>query len=256
MHIINKKVMPMFNKLKMKFAARRVNRNHRARRNTRRNARPTFWGRVWNIICAPFRLIARLCKRIWAWIRGIDLVGLLNLTLLVAIIVLFSMLIIDIVKCRRETVVVVSDPVPVVAENVQPKIIVEKTPALPIPRDEKTGKFVAEPVRVVPVKKEPVVEQQTARIDTTIYGDTIIDSRGSGAILTRGTQIRGNLYIQNMHKFILPCDVVIYGDLFLRDMGLLQFCGDFTVTGNIYVSPRSSFGPIPRTARIGGQVIL
>jgi hypothetical protein len=39
-------------------------------------------------------------------------------------------------------------------------------------------------------------------------------------------------------------------------MGLLQFCGDFVVTGNIYVSPRSSFGPIPKTARIGGYVVL
>ena len=59
-----------------------------------------------------------------------------------------------------------------------------------------------------------------------------------------------------MRKYVLPCGIRIEGDLFLRDMGLLQFAGEFTVTGNIYVTPTSSFGPIPGTARIGGQVIL
>ena len=59
-----------------------------------------------------------------------------------------------------------------------------------------------------------------------------------------------------MQKYTLPCNINIEGNLFLRDMGMLQFCGAFTVKGNIYVSPRSSFGPLPKTARLGGQVIL
>lgn len=240
----------MLKKLKVKSAARRVNRTHR------RNRRPSFWRRVWNIICAPFRFIWRLLKRIWAWICRLDLVGLLNLALLVAIIVLFAMLIIDIIKCRRETVVVIAEPIPVVADLDTTRVAQKKPAPLPIKRDPVTRKFVDEPVHVVPAKPNPVVERQTARVDNNIYGDTIIDSRDTGAMLTRGTRIKGNLYIQHLHKYILPCDVVIDGNLFLRDMGLLQFCGDFTVTGNIYVSPRSSFGPIPSTARIGGQVIL
>lgn len=253
----------MLKKIKMKSAARRVNTAHR-RRNTATRARRTttrragFWGRVWNIICAPFRFIGRVIARIWAWIRGIDLVGLLNLTLLVAIIVLFSMLIIDIIKCRRDAVVVISEPVPVITDAASTRTgnAVKPTTALPVRRDVKTQKFETEPVQLAPVKKDPIVEKQIAKSDDTMYGDIIIDSRAAGAVLTRGARIRGNLYIQHMHKYILPCDMYIDGNLFLRDMGLLQFCGDFTVTGNIYVSPRSSFGPIPKTARIGGHVIF
>lgn len=87
-------------------------------------------------------------------------------------------------------------------------------------------------------------------------GDVIIDSRGAGAILRKDTQVNGNLYLQNMRKFTLPCNVRINGNLFLRDVNKLQFCGEFVVTGNIYVSPRSSFGPLPKNARIGGYVVL
>ena len=65
-----------------------------------------------------------------------------------------------------------------------------------------------------------------------------------------------SLYIQHMRKYVLPRGIQIEGNLFLRDMGLLEFAGEFTVTGNIYVTPNSSFGPIPSNARIGGQVIL
>ena len=53
----------MFEKTKVKMAARNVKNSKRAtvnRRNTRRNRRSSFWGRVWNIICWPFRQIAKL----------------------------------------------------------------------------------------------------------------------------------------------------------------------------------------------------
>lgn len=253
----------MFKKLKMKFAARRVS-------NTR-GRRTSFWGRVWNVITWPFRAFWQLCKRIWGWVCDINLVGLLNLTLLVVIIVLFSMLIIDMTKYRRGDVIATVDSVPVtvVPSDADDSDIVADINAnnnavrgrrlvkLPIARDEKTNEFVEEPVQVVPVKTEECLERQTARVDETVYGDIIIDSRDAGAtLLRRGTHVRGNVYIQNMRKYILPCGTHIDGDLFLRDMHLLQFCGEFTVTGNIYVSPRSSFGPIPQAARIGGQVIL
>jgi hypothetical protein len=113
-------------------------------------------------------------------------------------------------------------------------------------------------VNVVPVKKSEVeiVKKQTAKQNNTLMGDVIIDSRGAGAILQAGTQVNGNLYLQNMRKYTLPCDIRINGNLFLRDVNMLQFCGDFVITGNIYVSPRSSFGPIPKTARLGGHVVL
>ena len=89
-----------------------------------------------------------------------------------------------------------------------------------------------------------------------MYGDIIIDNRGDAKLLNNGTEIDGNLYLQNMRKYVLPCNIKISGNMFIRDVSMLQFCGDFEITGNIYVSPRSSFGPIPSSARLGGQVIL
>ncbi len=249
----------MFNKLKMKIAARRVQRNNK-RKTTKKSTHSGFWIRVWRTICAPFRIVWGWICALWSWVKTIDLVGLVNATLLCAIIALFSMLIIDIVNCRKQPIVIVANPTTHVAKptsNAKPI-----TPAaaqqvtLPIRRDAKTRKFVAAPVNVVPVKKCAVTERQTARTDNTLHGDIILDSRGAAKILKSGDKIHGNLYLQNMGKYTLPCDIQVDGNIFLRDMGLLQFCGEFSVTGNIYVSPRSSFGPIPANAHIGGQVIL
>ncbi len=250
----------MFKELKMKIAARRMQRKT-ARAQAKKSARPGFWRRVWNAVCCPVRTIWGWLCAIWAWIKSIDLIGLVNATLLCAIIALFSMLIIDIANCRKPPVVIVANPVEQVAKPVKvtitnPKPKASNTVALPIRRDAQTRKFVAEPVKLVPVKKCATTERQTARTANTLHGDVILDSRGAAQILKTGDKINGNLYLQNMRKYVLPCDVQIDGNLFLRDLGMLQFCGDFIVTGNIYVSPRSSFGPIPSTARIGGQVIL
>ena len=225
-------------------------------KNTRKsNARSSFWRRAWNIICWPVRKVAALCRRFWNWVCKIDLIGLTNITLLVAIIALFSMLIIDVVGCNRKQVVVVAESVPVTAPE-QITITEEsakKPITLPIAKDK-----AHKTVNVVPVKKAEVAiaKKQTARQGAKLMGDVVIDSRGAGAILQYGTQVNGNLYLQNMRKYTLPCDIRINGNLFLRDVNMLQFCGDFVVTGNIYVSPRSSFGPIPKTARVGGHVVL
>ena len=225
-------------------------------KNTRKSsAQKKFWKRVWNIICWPFRKAADLCRRFWKWVRGIDLIGLTNTTLLVAIIVLFSMLIIDIVGSNRKQVVVVAKPVPVTTPE---QITVTEESAtkpimLPIAKNKTQQTVNVVPVKVSEVK---IIKKQTARQGKTLMGDVVIDSRGAGAMLQYGTQVNGNLYLQNMRKYVLPCNIRINGNLFLRDVNMLQFCGDFVVTGNIYVSPRSSFGPIPKTARVGGHVVL
>ena len=272
----------MFERLKMKMAARRVEREKRARRN--RNKRPGFWARVWNIICWPFRiiwrficwlwrLICRFFRWLWRLICGINIIGLLNVVLLIAIIVLCSMLIIDIINCYRKPVVIVADPVPASAINqvVDVPVVAEpaiqpvsqasvrrelpKTVSLPIKRS-RTHNMATEPVRVVPARRDIVAERQTAKIGNTMYGDIIIDSRGAATMLHNGSEIQGNLYLQNLRKYVLPCDIKITGNLFVRDVNMLQFCGDFDITGNIYVTPTSSFGPIPRGSHLGGQVIL
>ncbi|MDE5615320.1 MAG: hypothetical protein K2I81_00600 [Alphaproteobacteria bacterium] len=252
----------MFKELKLKIAARRVERKkvRKSARTKRKNN--TFWARVRSIICRPFRMIAKMASLVWAWIRSIDLVGLVNLTLLVAIIVLFSLLVIDIVGCNKKSVVIVADApaVAVVPEKKQVTVTEESAPAqaqvqpqrqtLPLKRDVKTRKYVSHTVTVANTV------HVRAAAPKQLNGDIIIDRRGAQPVLTDGVQVNGNLYLQNMRKYTLPCGTVVRGNLFLRDVEMLQFCGDFVVTGNIYVSPRSSFGPIPRTARLGGQVIL
>ena len=96
----------MSDKKQIKKAARNVKR---ARTNTKTQKRTGWWNRVWSIVCWPFRKLALACKIVWNWIRNLELVGLLNLTLLVAIIVLFTMLIIDLLGCRKENIIVVTN---------------------------------------------------------------------------------------------------------------------------------------------------
>ncbi|MBR4892286.1 MAG: hypothetical protein IKZ34_03860 [Alphaproteobacteria bacterium] len=241
----------MPSKKKVMAAARRV-------RNTRKataNKKTGFcWKRVWNVLCWPCKQIAKILRSVWNWVCNINIIGLVNSTLLVSIIVLFSMLILDITKCNKAPVVIVADPVPVTKPVEKRKVVPRTIPVLPATSKKQN----VEPVNVVPVKKAEVAiaKKQIAKQGEKFLGDVVIDSRAAGALLQNKTQINGNLYLQNMHKYTLPCDIKINGHLFLRDIGLLQFCGDFVVTGNIYVSPRSSFGPIPKTARVGGYVIL
>jgi hypothetical protein len=233
----------MKNNNKVKAAARRV----QGKKN-----KNSFWSRVWRVISWPFRKIAQLCKWFWKWVCSLNFIGLLNIALLVSIIVLFSLLIIDIVGCCKPSVVVVSQPVPVV-QRASTRNIVNRQPVLPISQSK-----TSQPVNVVPVKQSEVkiAQRQIARQKNTLMGDVIIDSRGAGTMLKTGAKVEGNLYLQNMHKYTLPCNVRVNGNLFLRDVGLLQFCGEFIVTGNIYVSPRSSFGPIPKKSHLGGYVVL
>ena len=125
-------------------------------------------------------------------------------------------------------------------------------------RDTQTREIINEPIVVAPAKPCATSVNQIAKVrqENKIMGDVVIDSRGAATVIEHNTKIQGNLYLQNMRKYTLPCGVRINGNLFLRDVNTLQFCGEFTVTGNIYVSPRSSFGPIPATARLGGYVVL
>ena len=207
---------------------------------------------VRSVIVTPCKYIAKIARRVWNWIAGWNVVALANIALLVAIIVLFSILVMNVTGCRKQNANVVAQPVNV-TQNVEVRNVVPRPVPLPV-----AGKKVDRPVNVVPVKKSEVkiAKRYIAKQNKQLLGDVIIDSRGAGRMLESGMIVNGNLYLQNMHKYTLPCNVRVNGNVFLRDLGLLQFCGDFIITGNIYVSPRSSFGPIPRTARLGGRVIL
>jgi hypothetical protein len=77
------------------------------------------------------------------------------------------------------------------------------------------------------------------------------------------TTVNGNLILQNLRIYTLPCGTRIDGDLLLRNVHQLRFCvsdqaniQSFAIRGNIYVSSNSSFGPLPKNAHLGGQVIF
>ena len=265
----------MFEKLQMKLAARKMQRTKEyAALDRKIMAEETAFERV---LLWPFRaigfvcrfiydivaavvswiwgLLVTICCAIWTWLCAINIVGLINLTLVLAIIILFSFLIADFTRCGRTNTVNASAKT-VTVEASKSNTTTESgaiTTKLPLRRADKA--VINEPVNVVGAEpsRSPVLRTHG---DGKIYGDIIIESRGDAIILKNNAHIRGNLYLQHMRKYVLPCGVKIEGNLFLRDLNMLQFCGPFTVTGNIYVSPRSSFGPIPRNSRLGGQIIL
>ena len=235
-------------------------------KNTKRTAKKTqkksWLRRSWDWVVSIFTWIwAKICM-FWAWLSGLNLIALLNLALLASIIVLFSMLIIDVFSTKSTPVVIVNPQTEVqqtkseTVRRVRPRAVLplKQNTVQKCNRCAKRERISA--INVVPVKANPVTVKQTPCHKHQIMGDTVIANRSDAVVLKPGMQVNGNLYIQNMRKYTLPCDVKINGNLFLRDLGMLQFCGGFTVTGNIYVSPRSSFGPLPNDARIGGQVIL
>ena len=115
-------------------------------------------------------------------------------------------------------------------------------------------------IKTVGVKKPVVVKEISLPAKDLpkqrLMGDVIVDMYPSAPVLSNGVKIDGNLFIQNMRKYTLPCDAKIRGNLFIRNVNKLSFCGKFTVQGNVYVNRYSSFGPIPRDAHIMGQVIL
>ena len=125
-----------------------------------------------------------------------------------------------------------------------------KIPAKPVAAKSTKPAFDLTPARQVPITQSVATKQRT------IHGDMIVDSYDLAALVKPGTHIRGNLYIQNIDTYTLPCNVVIDGNLVLRDVSVVNFCGKFTVRGNIYVSPKSGFSKIPCDARIRGKVIL
>ncbi len=254
----------MSKKQQIKRATKRVQTK---KTSARKASVKQLLNKIWNILCWPFRMIARGLKWFWKWLCGVNVIGIVNLTLVVAIIVLFSLLIIDFTKCNRDSVVIVRDDVvqtPVLpseqakSRNVVARPVKPITNTLPLAYNKNTREVINEPIVVAPAKPCPMLTKQIAKVEkeNKIMGDAVIDGRNAATLIEHNTKIQGNLYLQNMRKYTLPCGVHVNGNLFLRDVNMLQFCGDFTVTGNIYVSPTSSFGPIPATARLGGYVVL
>ena len=249
------------------------NKSKKINRATRQTKWEIFKYRVKRIITFPWRV----CCAIWNWLKSIDLVGMINLTLLVIIILLFSFLVIDIVRCRRCPAVRVVNNTEEIATNTTKNESVnvvetkEKSKAdnykvtkrvfktfLPLKADKKTN--IKPKIRTIGVSKPEIVKEASFAPDElpqqTLSGDVIVDVNPASPILSNGVKVNGNLIIQNMRRYTLPCDAKINGHLFVRNVERLYFCGAFTVNGNIYVNRQSSFGALPKGTKISGQIIL
>lgn len=239
----------MLKKLKLKMAARRLERANAAKSDSKKG----FWSIIKNACKKSGAAVKRGAARLWKWILSIDLIGLINLTLLITIIVLFSVLINNILNPRKETVILVEGEQAYATVGITPKLSKNAKQEM----DIKITLPIKQTTRItLPVKKYSDYNVKAAGKRNVLYGDIVIDGEYTRKNIPNGTKISGNLYLQNMRKYSLPCDIRIDGDLYLRNVHMMRFCGDFTITGNIYVSRNSSFGAIPRTAKLGGSVIF
>ena len=225
--------------------------------------------KAWALLVAAckhvWRLLCRVCAAIWNWLKSIDIVGMINLTLLVAIIVLFTSLIADFVCCNKcdksgkanqSNVVNIAKKQPTETR----KVVQRKfNTALPLRADPQTG--ITPKIKTVGVKKPQIVRELSVPANELpkqqkLSGDVIVEVHPASPVLQNGVVINGNLFIQNMRKYTLPCGAKIKGNLFIRNVDRLSFCGEFTVHGNIFVNRESSFGAIPQNAKIHGNIIL
>lgn len=239
-----------------------MNKSQRIKRAARRTRWENFKCTLKRIITFPWRV---LCA-IWKWLKSIDVVGMINLTLLVVIILLFVSLIVDVVRYRKcatintdrngEVVTVVKNDS---VKNKEAKFVKHKfNTVLPLKADKRTG--ITPKIRTVGVDKPEIVRETSLPANElqkqNLAGDVIVDVNPKSPILYNGAKINGNLIIQNMRKYTLPCGMTINGHLFIRNVQRLYFCGEFTVNGNVYVNRESSFGALPKGTKINGQIIL
>ena len=237
----------MFKKLKLKLATAKV----KSEKEKADNKKTSFPERVKSALVAFGAKTKKTATDFYKWVRGLDMVGLVNSTLLISIIVLFSVLIMNIFNSNKNSDMKI-------VQNTQS----EKRIEFPQPVDifeEAYTDAVKKPIVVQRPNKVLAANEENDTIKSVqnvVNGGFVIDGDFPGTKLSNGTIVKGNLYLQNMYKYTLPCKVYIDGDLFLRNVGMLRFAGSFVVTGNIYVSHNSSFGPLPKNARLDGQVIF
>ena len=244
--------------------------------------RKTRWGnfKQWckKIISFPiraikwlWRLICRVCRAIWNWLKSIDIVGMINLTLLVAIIVLFLSLISNFVCCKKYksvnnnngTTLQVIDKWAKQNQSENRRVVKRKysnATVLPIKIDNQDVNVVRPQIRTIGVDKPEIVRELATPASElpqqVLGGDVIVERAPNSPVLSNGAKIDGNLFIQNMNKYTIPCDVKINGHLFIRNVQKVKFCGKIKVNGNVYVNRESSFGPFPEGTKINGQIIL
>ncbi|MCL2331706.1 MAG: hypothetical protein FWC61_04165 [Proteobacteria bacterium] len=235
----------------------------------------------WLCRCASW--LMWLPTRVWRWIKSLDLTGLANVALLVLIIVLFSILIINLFDARdtangrggsvtsknaiADTIkapagaAAAINPVKTADIKAHVSYNADTTVAtITLPLKEVLPAAATAPADgriTLPLKDKDGDSGNFVYIDNSRDGDVLLDGQNpTGERLSPMTEVGGNVLLQNMYSYTLPCGVKIRGNLVVRNVRLLKFCGCFKIDGNIYASGNSSFGPIPRDATLGGQVIF
>lgn len=248
-----------------------MNKTQKMKTATRNNKKRNFVATMkkiiafpWHVCKAVWRWVVRVCRAIWNWLKNINIIGMINLTLSVAIIVLLYCLVSNVLNNKSSKVnhghdnVVVTNAKYKVLNNKRNVVNSKFNTVLPVKVNAKTG--ITPKIKVVGVDKPVVIaavsESEKELPAQKLYGDVIVDMVPSSPVLMNGVTVQGNLYVQNMRKYTLPCGMKITGHLFIRNVERLSFCGPFSVRGNIYVNRQSSFGPIPENSRVGGQIIL
>lgn len=256
------------------------NKTQTMKKATRKARKNTFWQWVKKIVLFPirlivraikwlWRLICRICRAIWNWLKSIDIVGMINLTLLVAIIVLFLSLISNFVCCKKYSNTAVasnnkSDVAMTQKANTENRRVVKRkynnASVLPVRVADADKNIVRPQIRTIGVDKPEIVTELATPASElpqqVLSGDVIVERAPYSPVLSNGVKINGNLFIQNMRKYTMPCDAKINGHLFIRNVQKLSFCGKFKVNGNVYVNRESAFGPFPEGTKINGQIVL
>ena len=228
-------------------------------------ARKTRWNNIKKRIARIISWPWRACCAVWRWLKSIDVIGMINLTLLLVIIVLFGALSVNFMRGERAFADITNRQNDVtMVKNTQKtadsRKVVKRTfkTSLPIRTDKQTN--IKPKIKTVGVKKPEIVKELSFPANELpkqiLSGDVIVDNYPSSPVLSNGVKINGNLIIQNVRKYTIPCDAKINGHLVVRNVERLNFCGKFKVNGNIYVNRGSSFGAIPDGAKINGQIIL
>lgn len=224
--------------------------------------------RPYLIVRAMRWLFVRMPRAVWRWLCNIEINGLCSLTLMLMIIILFSFLIGQMLSPRyddknTEAVIVTNTPEITKNDNVRilnnsftDEIVANNNIVIKTEYKNKPMFVPRKKTTIILPLKQPVKTSISKPEFIKINGNIIIDGTQIGKRLGNHTRINGNLVLQNMRGFTLPCGIRINGNLIIRNVNSLNFCGDFTVNGDIYVSSNSSFGPIPRNANVMGQVIF
>jgi hypothetical protein len=208
-------------------------------------------------------------KKSWAWIKSRDLATTTNVAMLVLVVV---MLVVLINVAQQNNLIMSSvnnaQKAEVVQNDAQVKKIAAKkakirvaTVQATVSINEESGKTAI----VLPLKKvvkvydtvPTKIEVKNVRRQTNnewLQTEEVIRPVQKRKIDSMET-IKGNLYVQNMNSYTIPCGTRVMGNLIVRNVKNLKFCDCFEVMGNMYIGRGTAFGPIPADAKIHGQIV-